>query len=746
MTEGADFVKIKKLIAVVVSLCILIVLAASPVLGDELPEGFNSWEEYYDYLIFGDAANNKTPPIHEMKKVAENDRIVMYYYDKGADVYLEDKASGKIFGSAIEEGYIKTEGMAPNATSNLLTVSYADDKDNLVEADLTNESTDDFSVTTDYIENGVNLSVNMENTQISFDVEITLLNDGMRVNIPYSSIKEGKKHKLVSIKMMPIFGAAKPGEDGYIFYPDGSGALMYIDNYRKNQPAFYNYPIYCDDSADFDAFADNENQDIKNFMLPIFGIKHTSGSVFAEITSGEENARLHIGVDALYQSYFELVYRTYNKVVYEFASKTSGEVNKVGKKPMKGDRTVVYHILESDKNTYSDMAVLYRNQLIERGELTKKESSSEIPLSVEFFMGISKSGIIGDSIQTLTTFEDAKAIVEDLHKSGITNLDVLLKGWCDGGFDTLPTSNKAENKLGSQSKLEELYKSVKSKNGSLYLLADLINGNSKTGKFNTDKYAIRDGLDTVITDSENKTLYWLNPKNYMPSSLSKLLKAQKDSGMICLDNAGSWLLSDVGESHETSRAEIVGAIQKAMKTAKDSQGDVAVVDGNNYVWKYANRIYDLPDNDSQYYQTDLTVPFYQMVVHGFKDYSSLAANLSFDYTYQKLRFVETGSIPHFVLTQNSPNLLKGTSYDDIFSSEYSEWKKIILSIHSEMEEKLSSIWGLTMDRHEYLNKDLVRITYSDGSMVYINYSDEEISVSDITVPAMDYCLVGGHKE
>lgn len=732
--------KLRKIIAVAVGMCMLLSAAAFPAFGDEIPEGFSSWEEYYEYLVFGEAVTEETPELKNMQLVGSNDRLNMYYHENGADVYLEDKATGKVWGSAIYKDYIDTNGMSPNAASNLLTVSYSDENDSLLEADVTAASTDDFSVSAEYGDKAVTLAIAMPNTGISFNAVLSLADDGLQVNIPYDSVKDGEKHKLVSIRLLPLLGAAAPGEEGYIFYPDGSGALMNIADYRKSQSAFYNYPIYCTDDADFDVFDSNAAQDIKPMMLPVFGIKHTSGGILAEISSGAENAGLHISSDALYQTYFELFYRTNNTVLYEFASKASGEVNKIGLKRMEGDRTVAYHILEDKKNTYSDMAVLYRNLLTGRGELAKQEETDGVPLSVELFMGIAKSGIVGDTIQALTTYDDATKIVSDLYKKGVKDLDVLLKGWCEGGYDTLPTAAAAESKLGGQSELKKLIEMVERGNGDIYLLADLINADSDTGTFNAEKNALRNGLDSVITDDES-VRYWLNPDIFMDSALDKLLKKQK-SGSVCIAGAGSWLLSDVGTSNETTRAEMVTAIQNGLKKASKT-GSVAVTGGNSYVWRYADRMFELPDNDSQYYQTDRTVPFYQMVVHGYKSYSSLAANLSYDYNYQKLRFVETGSIPHFVITENSPNLLQGTSFDDIFSSEYSDWQETVIDMWSEMNERLSDVWNLTIDSHEYLSDELVRIVYSDSSAVYINYSDSQVETNGVTVPAMDYVLVKG---
>lgn len=731
--------KIKKIFAILTAVCMLLLAGSFPAFGEEPPEGFSSWEEYYDYLIYGETVTEDVTNIEDMTLVGSNSRFDMYYNEGGADVYLKEKATDKIWGSAVYGDYIDTKELSPNAVSNLLTVCYSDKENNVLEKDLISASGDDFSLETQKKDDAIIITVTMNETEISFDVELSLVEDGLKVNIPYKSIKETKENKLLSIRLLPLMGAAAPGENGYLFYPDGSGALMNIKDYRKEQPEFYNYPIYCTDEANFETFDSNKTQDIKNLMLPVFGVKHTKGGVFAEIVSGSENASLHMSVDYLYQSYFELVYRTSNTVTYEFSS-SKGQVSKVGAKNMKGDRTVIYHILEEKDNTYSDMANLYRDILVDRGELTSTLKGEGVPLSVEFFSGIAKNGILGKKIQSLTSFKDAEDIAKDIMKIGVEKLDIMLKGWCDGGYDTLPTASDAEKVLGGQSDLNNLIKTVKNANGNVYLYSDLINADIKTGNFNSNKHTVRDDIDTVITDGEGKR-HWLDPKFYMSDGISSLMKKQKNAN-ICLANVGSWLLSNTGETVSSDRGEVASAINSAISKAK-ANGSVAVTGGNSYILKNADRLYEIPDNDSGYYQTDRTVPFYQMVIHGYKNYSSLAANLSYDYKYQKLRFVETGSIPHFIITKNSPNLLQGTSFDDIFSSEYSDWKSTIKDMWSDINNRLGSVWNLTMVEHEYLNDKLVCVTYSDNSKVYINYSSEAISVAGVDVPAMDFVLVKG---
>ena len=131
-----------------------------------------------------------------------------------------------------------------------------------------------------------------------------------------------------------------------------------------------------------------------------------------------------------------------------------------------------------------------------------------------------------------------------------------------------------------------------------------------------------------------------------------------------------------------------------------------------------------------------------MVVHGCVDYSSLAGNLSYNDAYQKLRWVETGSIPHFLITHENPVRLKETSYNRIFSSQYTAWKEAMTAVYQEFNQRLSGVWNQTIERHDRLSADVVRLTYGDGSRTYINYGDSAAQADGQTIPAMDYVVIG----
>ena len=103
-----------------------------PALGEEPPEGFSSWDEYYEYLIYGETVTDEVTNIDEMTLIGSNSRFDMYYNEGGADIYLKEKSTDKIWGSAVYGDYIDTKELSPNAISNLFVIveNYPDLKAN----------------------------------------------------------------------------------------------------------------------------------------------------------------------------------------------------------------------------------------------------------------------------------------------------------------------------------------------------------------------------------------------------------------------------------------------------------------------------------------------------------------------------------------------------------------------------------------------------------------------------------------
>lgn len=140
------------------------------------------------------------------------------------------------------------------------------------------------------------------------------------------------------------------------------------------------------------------------------------------------------------------------------------------------------------------MAAAYRGYLMETGVLKKRAAGDGVPLSVEFFMGIPSNGFFTKKMETLTSFSQAESILGDLRQAGVNRLEVSLSGWCQGGYDMLPTRPKAEGKLGGSSGLSSLAVACAEGGVNLFANMDFLYARDGVGKFNAKKDTIRDRL------------------------------------------------------------------------------------------------------------------------------------------------------------------------------------------------------------------------------------------------------------
>lgn len=151
---------------------------------------------------------------------------------------VTDARSGAIWSSAVD---MERFGITTNKTwtaymQSLFAFSYVDvEADNGVvqKAYSANEPAD---VKAEKIPGGVRLRYRFTKTKIQITAEIRLDQEGLRFTLPAKGIAEEGKYGLVSVEVLPFFGAADHTVDGYILFPDGSGSLMDYADYQ-NRPA-----------------------------------------------------------------------------------------------------------------------------------------------------------------------------------------------------------------------------------------------------------------------------------------------------------------------------------------------------------------------------------------------------------------------------------------------------------------------------------------------------------------------------
>ena len=110
---------------------------------------------------------------------------------------------------------------------------------------------------------------------------------------------------------------------------------------------------------------------------------------------------------------------------------------------------------------------------------------------------------------------------------------------------------------------------------------------------------------------------------------------------------------------------------------------------------------------------------------------------------QKLKWIEYGALPNFIITNEDAINLRESDFDYVFTSTYDVWKDRITETYQEFARNFQQIYGRQMIRHERLEDGVVGITYDNGVQVLINYNDADREIKGAAVPAKGYVITEG---
>jgi len=161
------------------------------------------------------------------------------------------------------------------------------------------------------------------------------------------------------------------------------------------------------------------------------------------------------------------------------------------------------------------------------------------------------------------------------------------------------------------------------------------------------------------------------------------------------------------------------------------------------LWKYMNEYAWLPLYNRQYTYFSDTVPFLPMVLHGSARLTSEYINLAADPVEATLRSIEYSAEPHFILSHEPAWRLLDTRMPWVFTSQAAIWAAAAAGSYRMAAETLGQVRGFAMIRHEAVEHGQVRVTYDNGVVIYINYTDLPWSIDGLTVGARTAIAKGG---
>lgn len=581
---------------------------------------------------------------------------------------------------------------------------------------------------------------------LSFAMVIKLTDEGLSVTIPDASMKETGKWRLAEIDLLPFFGAQRPATDGYIFLPDGTGALVRFKEGRPEEDPVYSESVYGNDPALM-----RPSSPRQRVRAPVFGTAVRPGAgagLFGIVTQGEMAAKINVATHRFAVNY----YRTwptlqYRQVFLAILSKTRS-VNRFQADRIPGDRTVQYVLLSGADATYSGMAATYRRYLMDALKV-KQLPKGEGPLALLRLVGGSvEQSTFWRPYVAGTTFSQGQEIVSKLLGEGVKDLSVTYELWMKDGDRFAPANDQTPaRQLGGADGLKALAGYLKERQVPFYLSHQYTY--MQTGFFGfRHRSAMVRGANQqpLLIDRRFRNLtYAINPATALERYVRDDLPRFREYGLhgLMLGHTDT-LTSDFNKEARATRSDSLSSLTQQWREVREQVGHLAAQDWMPYTLGLVDLVQDLPVSGSYLLMADEAVPFLQLVAHGLVHYGSDAGNNRDEPVWEFLKAVETGALPTYALTWESADKLQKTAIGGrLTSTHYELWLPALVQEYKRYERELAHTRGLFMTGHRRLADGVTETHYEDGTRVIVNYQDRPYTVEGRTVPALDFLVIKG---
>lgn len=616
-----------------------------------------------------------------------------------------------------------------------------------------------FEITVEYLLDGADLVVRVPTQEIRFPDKVWDPKNDQEVSYP-----------LTSISVLPYFGAGSVEDQGYMFVPDGSGALIY---FNRTSPLAepYSRRVYGQDHAatplrEYSAMLKEQ------IYLPVFGVVKNDQAFLAIIEKGDAAARIEAMLPGMRDSY--------NKVWASFEVRSAARVNMQAEGELihlrqlsilmyqsrlnQSDNVIRYVFLPRDESSYAGMARVFQGYLVEKHGLEKLEPGGGLPLIVDVIGSFDHVqpvlGIPTNVVEPLTTHEQTQLMVDDLLSEGVDTLKVRYLGWLRGGIrHVYPRGAPLERAVGSAASWQRLNQHLESLGVSFYPSVDFlqVHRNSLADLYFEFFHAPR-GLDRSGASLNTFHIATYQPINgrqvalLSPARLSgvldSFLKGYERYGVsgLALGDLGLLLYADyrLNPSKLVDRPMAEDIIVEQVRRLAENK-HLMIAGSNAYLLPYAEVLVEAPLYARGEAILHQTVPFYAMVVSGYMEFAGQPYNLS-DHRgdFYLLKLLETGAAPYFALTWQPSSLTKNTDFDYLFSTYYPDVKEDVLAVYSTVKEVLGDSWPAAIADHRVLAQNVCETTYDNGLRVVVNYTSQPYSLPDGTVvPAVGYAVLQG---
>jgi len=618
-------------------------------------------------------------------------------------------------------------------------------------------------------------------------LEYYVTEEGLEVRLPASGIRyDSALYSLTNIQILPLFGAYLKAEKGYVLLPDGSGTLVRFEDSSPESATTITSSLY---GADYSFYTQSVVANMQPWVLPVFGMVENTEKLlsedvieyiddgqgglipvvtridtvvsepkgfFAVVTEGDTMLSLSTASGGLLNRYFTAfpiaTPRPKDTYPLDGISVSGGTAtwSVESQKKYTGSYRVKYFMLWGEEEaTYMNMARVYREYLENNNVLKDIEKDGDsIELFLETFGAIDTTerrfGVPVDVKKDLTSFENAKLMIDELDTFGIRNISLKYRGWANGGLDaTAPTRVKVVKELGGKDALLDLIEYAKSKDIKVfpdfdytyinsYSSGDKFSPKNDTSKTVDDRSAVHRTYDPVFQTFLDDDMLIISPNKILSFWRGMEEKfAELGTGAVSFATLGSELNSDHNKDDSLNRENVKERISEFFAEDKETAYEIMVDQGNSFTIASADNFLNVPLDSSNRYVASESVPFFGMVLHGYKTFAGEAINLAGDYTYNVLKTIENGAVPYFILSYQNENSLKTSeTYSKYYSIRYKIWKADLVETYQTLDMVLAPVKTAKIDNHEFVTERQVIVTYDNGVSFNIDYSTNVLVVNN----------------
>ncbi|MCR8655927.1 DUF5696 domain-containing protein [Paenibacillus endoradicis] len=594
-------------------------------------------------------------------------------------------------------------------------------------------------------------------------IEYTLDANSLVAKIPSSSIQYPEDYPISQLSIMNYFGAGGVEEEGSLFVPDGSGALINFNN-GKTQYSAYQQQVYGTDMT-LESYVSAVSEE--SVRLPVFGIIREGSAFLGIIEDGAAAASIHADVSGKLNSY--------NYVYPIFTVLNNGEVtlNANGKQrslpkfqenKMKSDFTIRYAFLDGEEASYKGMAQYFQKYLLAKNglpQLVTDTKSEDSPFYLQVVGSINKekkfAGIPYESLEPLTTFEQTKDIITEMKQRDINHIKLQYSGWFNNGLNHgIPKSISIDKEVGGKKGFRDFTAFAQEQEISFYPDVALLTAYTDD-HFNTSKDAARTikgvparifaydmGLDG--RDRSRIPSHVISPRlvnSYVDGMLNDLLDLPIQS--ISLRDLADQLNSDYRKNKQIDRTESEEFSINALNQIGEASLSVIANGGNSYALPFLTDITNAPMTSSKFKIADEEIPFYQMVVRGSINYTGAPYNLSTFTSMEQyiLKCLEYGSGVYFEWIYEPNHTVKDTDYNNLYAVNYELWIDQASEIYNNVNEVLRKVQNERIIGHEKLTEGVYKTVY-ESMYVIVNYNHSQVTIDGRTIDAESY-ITGGEQ-